>query len=298
MKPKIQHRPLRFGMIMFVSSLLWFLPLCIHAQTPADSVRILNATWREKTLAPGAIWKQVHFDSLFNSRQEINLLEIDLNHPERTIGFAGLADSTALTSEFARAADALGAINATFFDIENGGATTFVRIGGQVVNETALLLPNGTNQERANGALVINGQEVSIVLGDNQLAGWDTRITGSNVMVCGPTLLQHGEPVALQTNAFNDNRHPRSAVALTANNKLILLTADGRNARAQGMNLHELTFLLRIMGMQDALNLDGGGSTTLYVRGAANKGVVNYPSDNKLFDHGGQRKVANVILVF
>src|SRR5690606_3540437 len=211
-----------------------------------DSLRIVGAQWRATTVAPGAVWKQVHFDSLFNSQQEINLLEIDLNHPDRKIAFAASADSVELTSVFAKEADALGAINASFFNVKEGGSTTFVRIDGKEVNDTEMLLPDGTNHERANGAVVVDGREVSIILGDKQTPGWDRRLKAANVLVCGPTLLQDGIAVILEKNAFNDNRHPRSAAAVTADNKLILLTADGRNAKAQGMNLHELAFLLRV----------------------------------------------------
>lgn len=298
MKTKKQYLQRLTCAVYLVGCMLWLAPQFIFAQTPADSLRIVTTVWKEKAIAPGAVWKQAHFDSLFASQQEVNLLEIDLTNPDRTIAFAGLPDGVELTSVFAKEAGALGAINATFFDVQHGGATTFVRIDGKVVNETEMLLPNGTNHERANGALIVDGKTASIVLGDNQTAGWDKRLKGANVMVCGPMLLQGGTVVALQKNAFNDNRHPRSAVAHTADNKLVLLTVDGRNASAYGMNLPELAFLLRVMGMQDALNLDGGGSTTLYVKGETESGVVNYPSDNKKFDHDGERKVANVILVF
>ncbi|MFN3382800.1 MAG: phosphodiester glycosidase family protein, partial [Runella zeae] len=60
-----------------------------------------------------------------------------------------------------------------------------------------------------------------------------------------------------------------------------------------GVNLPELTFLARQLGCRDALNLDGGGSTTMWI---ADQGVVNYPSDNKKFDHEGERAVSNVLL--
>jgi exopolysaccharide biosynthesis protein len=43
--------------------------------------------------------------------------------------------------------------------------------------------------------------------------------------------------------------------------------------------------------------MDGGGSTTMWVKNQPDNGVVNYPSDNKKWDHYGERKVANVILV-
>jgi exopolysaccharide biosynthesis protein len=48
------------------------------------------------------------------------------------------------------------------------------------------------------------------------------------------------------------------------------------------------------MGATDALNLDGGGSSTLYIQGY---GVINYPCDNGIYDHEGERAVPSVLLV-
>lgn len=59
-------------------------------------------------------------------------------------------------------------------------------------------------------------------------------------------------------------------------------------------DMKELTSLAGIIGLTDALNLDGGGSSTLWVQSA---GVLNHPSDNKTFDHFGQRIVPNVIAI-
>jgi len=54
----------------------------------------------------------------------------------------------------------------------------------------------------------------------------------------------------------------------------------------------ELARVMKWLGAEDAMNLDGGGSSALYIKG---KSIVNYPSDNKQFDHEGQRKVANIV---
>jgi exopolysaccharide biosynthesis protein len=53
---------------------------------------------------------------------------------------------------------------------------------------------------------------------------------------------------------------------------------------------------MRYLGVKDALNLDGGGSTTLYVKDASENGIVNHPSDNKKFDRQGERFVVNSLL--
>ena len=56
----------------------------------------------------------------------------------------------------------------------------------------------------------------------------------------------------------------------------------------------ELIYLVRQLGLYSALNLDGGGSSTLWCEEA---GVVNRPSDNRRFDHEGERRVTNCIAV-
>ena len=52
--------------------------------------------------------------------------------------------------------------------------------------------------------------------------------------------------------------------------------------------------IARLLGLVDALNLDGGGSSTLWT---ARKGVLNHPYDNHRFDHAGERAVPNCIVV-
>ena len=50
----------------------------------------------------------------------------------------------------------------------------------------------------------------------------------------------------------------------------------------------------KMFGLKDALNLDGGGSSTLWTKPA---GVVSHPYDNRRFDHYGQRSVPNIVVV-
>lgn len=84
-------------------------------------------------------------------------------------------------------------------------------------------------------------------------------------------------------------RHPRTAVGYSADRKkLTLITVDGRQTSSIGMTLPELTDFMLLLNVYDAVNLDGGGSTTM----VANNEVVNSPSDA-----GGERNVANALLV-
>ncbi|GAA4007260.1 phosphodiester glycosidase family protein [Allokutzneria multivorans] len=84
--------------------------------------------------------------------------------------------------------------------------------------------------------------------------------------------------------------HPRTAVGFSADGrKMWLVTIDGRQVSSRGMTYRELGEYMKSLGADDALNLDGGGSSTLVARlpGQSAVSVHNSPSD------GGQRIVPN-----
>lgn len=89
--------------------------------------------------------------------------------------------------------------------------------------------------------------------------------------------------------AFITARHPRTAIGISEDReRLFLVTVDGRQLASAGMSLYELASLMADLGAWDALNLDGGGSTTL----VAGTEVANLPSDPT-----GERPVSNAILL-
>ena len=85
-------------------------------------------------------------------------------------------------------------------------------------------------------------------------------------------------------NAYSKNygkytsRGPCTALAVTSDRKLLLITVDGRwEDKAAGMSYTELqNFLMRYFAPEYAINMDGGGSTSMFVKG---KNVVNYPCE-------------------
>ena len=84
-------------------------------------------------------------------------------------------------------------------------------------------------------------------------------------------------------------RHPRTGVGFNADStKLYFMTVDGRQSTSAGMTLTEMGEFMSTFGVTDALNLDGGGSTTMVVH---NK-VENDPSDGS-----GEREVANALML-
>ncbi len=90
--------------------------------------------------------------------------------------------------------------------------------------------------------------------------------------------------------SFTHDRHPRTAVGFTQDSsKVFLMTVDGRQPGfSVGMSLFELADYMLDWGIYQAVNLDGGGSTTMVVRGD----IANSPSDA-----GGERSVANALMV-
>ena len=89
--------------------------------------------------------------------------------------------------------------------------------------------------------------------------------------------------------SFYETKHPRTAVAKLKDGKFLMVTVDGRSESSGGIGLENLAKLLLEFGATDAMNLDGGGSTTMFLDGK----VVNHPSDKE-----GERKVGDAILVF
>lgn len=93
----------------------------------------------------------------------------------------------------------------------------------------------------------------------------------------------------LDVKGFVDARHPRTLIGRDREGDTWLIVVDGRQpAHSVGMSLAELTAFARRLGMVDALNLDGGGSSTMVVKGT----VVNKPSDAT-----GPRPVSDAIVV-
>ena len=90
-------------------------------------------------------------------------------------------------------------------------------------------------------------------------------------------------------DGFTTERHPRTVIGTAGDGRVWLITVDGRNkALSLGMSFAELQALISRVGLIDALNLDGGGSTTMVVKGS----VVNHPSDPT-----GPRRVSDSIIV-
>ncbi|RCW43820.1 MULTISPECIES: phosphodiester glycosidase family protein [unclassified Halanaerobium] len=104
----------------------------------------------------------------------------------------------------------------------------------------------------------------------------------------GPRLLKNGEiDITGSEEKFQNDillgRAPRTALGVNSKNQLMLVTVDGRQPDFSiGMTLEEMADLLKWLGAEDAVNLDGGGSARMVIRGF----TMNNPNEKRLISNG------------
>ncbi len=276
-------------------TLLTCLSLSVYAQNP-DSVAFSKLTWERKKIAKKTSLATFHVkdSAIFNSNQFIAYVEIKKHKKAPSIFIGYEHKKLVKSSEFGKRYKALALVNGTFFDMKNGGSVDFIKVNDTVIHQT--LIGNNKRALHQKSALLINDKGLSIAKWDGA-PNWEQNLAATSVMVSGPLLLLDRQEQEQEAGAFNTNRHPRTAVGIKANGDVILLTVDGRRKESMGMTMYELTKTMKWLGCESAINLDGGGSTTMWVKNYGDNGVVNYPSDNKKWDHEGERPVANVLFI-
>jgi hypothetical protein len=242
-------------------------------------------------LDPGVVYREIRSGS---NPWIVHLLEVDLARCEIGFRVEGSRDDNARVpvSVLARRAEpgVVAAVNGDFFtpeDLPLGVEATEGRLRGRSSRPVFAWRP-GT--EPWIGPTDWSGDSLRV-------GGWilaAEQPDGLTEMVAGfPALLREGYWVGdleqEERPAFSRSRHPRTAIGHDpARNRIWLVVVDGRKEGSEGMTLPELTELLRALGVRDALNLDGGGSSVMVVRGE----TVSRPSDPQ-----GERPVVNALVV-
>ncbi len=264
--------------------------LC-YAQNEQDSLLIANAEWQiTRDSDSGITHRSAQIKGLYGGVQSINIVEIPRAHK----GHFGIEDNKGMRPTSRQAADnnALAAINGSYYNMKAGNSVCFYKVDDEVIDSTA----TSEFDSRANGAVRVHKRKVQIIEWSKTIEQ-NYRGSRGTVLVSGPMLLSGGalSDWSRCSKSFVQTRHPRSAILVTRRGDVVMLTVDGRSkGNADGMSIPELAFLAKQLGAVEAINLDGGGSTTLWLRG---EGVVNYPCDNGRYDHAGERSVSNAIYV-
>ncbi len=279
---------------LFIILSLLYTAIVATGQTAEDSIAIVNTKWTTTIIGKGVVHKHAQFTKLYGVTQNINIIEIDTKNGYKT-GIA-TGNPNNITSELAKSNQALAAINGSYFDIKKGNSVCYFQIGKEVIDTTT----NSEFDMRVTGAIVVKKGKMTLIPWDKDIEQ-NHKIKNQTILASGPLMLNKGQSCNFTScsEKFITTKHPRTAIATTRDKRIIMVTVDGRfPGKAEGINIPELTHLLRVLGGEYALNLDGGGSTTMWHQKASENGVVNRPYDNKIFDNYGERKVANIVYIY
>ena len=286
-----------------------------------DSLAFMNATWEITDLGKGAqaMYAQI---PMFYSTQSVCVVKYPmkkfrtdiLHRPGKTAG---------KPSEIGREVGASFAMNAGFFHVKQRIPSVYFREGDEQHGYT-----HPTELYRVDGVMGFKdrkGRKAAIEMAADTMQYGAVSKGWKEAMASGPVLILDGEivvPLLMGDKAdganvsamadeqksgakirthyssaqFYDKRHPRAAFGTDDDGNAYLVVIDGRfKGQADGASIYETAYICHMLGMTDAINLDGGGSTTLWTK---KTGVINHPYDNKKFDHEGERSVPNLIVVY
>lgn len=167
-----------------------------------------------------------------------------------------------------------------------------LRAGGECQATVARVCSDGNTPVEPETMVLSIGPEAARTVGDLKVGMALSLHLETAPDLTGATAGLGGGPILLSGGETPDwgerkQRHPRTAIGWNRE-YLVLVVVDGRQAELSiGMNYAELSGLMRRLGCTEAMNLDGGGSSTLWLGGQ----VMNSPSD------GRERRVANSLIV-
>jgi exopolysaccharide biosynthesis protein len=249
--------------------------------------------WEKERIAPGLIWKSSHTIINDSIHQNINILIVNLQ--KRKIGIQYDPAGNSPVSKQALSAGAIAAVNGGFFNIMNGGSVSYIKTGGKIADsDTAKKWKANVN---LNGAILVRNCKKVIIDKAASNRWYDSNSEFEDILITGPLLVRNKSFSELPGTSLVINNHPRTAFGLRNGRNVVLLTLDGRTGEAAGMTLKELAYLMILLRCRDAVNLDGGGSTTMWIKDKPFNGVVNMPCDNRQFDHLGERAVSDIIII-
>ena len=286
-----------------------------------DSLAFMNASWEITDLGKGAqaMYAQI---PMFYSTQSVCVVKYPMKK-FRTDILHRPGETAGKPSEIGTEVGAAFAMNAGFFHVKQRIPSVYFREGDEQHGYT-----HPTELYRVDGVMGFKdrkGRKAAIEMAADTMQYGAVSKGWKEAMASGPVLILDGEivvPLLMGDKAdganvsamadeqksgakirthyssaqFYDKRHPRAAFGTDDEGNAYLVVIDGRfKGQADGASIYETAYICHMLGMTDAINLDGGGSTTLWTE---NTGVINHPYDNKKFDHEGERSVPNLIVVY
>ena len=240
-------------------------------------------------------------DSFHNQKQRVYAVDLDLSNPNYKVQMT-YSSPSAVVSEVHKKYNAIATVNAGY---EAG--SIYIRVGGKDKSNLPNTHIGSTGvrnwKSEAGVFFTAGGHQAHIAAAEELIRPYVSpseanlgsyiskqrnfyymNTTDEDILSSSPMLINDYNPVgetfidytlsswkSLNTEEpqyHQRKEHPRTAVALTENNHIILIVVDGRQTNRYGMSAKALTrFLVENFNPQYALNLDGGGSTAMCVTG-------------------------------
>ncbi len=233
------------------------------------------ADWN--VVASGVEYQRFNRDAM-----DVHVTRVDLTNPDVIVTATRESERGLKVSDYAKKTKAVVAINADYFDKQ-------MKPVGLTIGPCGVW--EGTKDTEREGVVAIGEGRVAIYPPKEVLAEpeeWmDVAVSGWPMLVKNCTALSATELPG--SDGFTRSPHPRTAVGVSEDGTtLYMVVADGRREGIPGMTLAKLArFMAEELGTCSAINLDGGGSSAMWVSDA----IVNQPSDKS------ERRVADHLAV-
>lgn len=285
----------------------------LAGRTSRFVTRPSEGKWTEAKVGEGLVYRSfTGLDPVSGSAQQVFVIDWDTTLPGYSLKFFHTFDGLVTSDVFARTG-AVVAMNACYEP-----PSVVLKVDGEMISclPNNSIMKSGVPNWKSTASITTDGvRDVHISypgkgLSLSELRSFYSSSPDRNIFTSAPMLIEDYVPVGetfagfyseKEQSGFNYEdarrhqgvRHPRTAVALADDGHLFMVVVDGRRPGvSEGMSASELTrFLKENFNPRWAINMDGGGSSTLCVEGQGDPKthVVNYPTGNKRYDHAGER---------
>ena len=247
----------------------------------ADQHKVATYDWTTQTIRPGIVYKVGEFSLFGTDIRKIHVLDVTLDETNR-LGI-GVASPHKSTVAICRDYGAIVGINAGYFPLgTSSDKDPYIRINGTTIQAGHL----GVSQIFTNSALTIHNNVATVRkftqsgTNLNQIAAAIPVAQAENVIVCGPMLITNGVIENLNmSQSHNSSNTGRTGLGVTADGKRVFMVVieyrTTGTATPKGMTTLELAKILQALGSVNAMNFDGGGSSTMFIEGQGTDGRVS-----------------------
>lgn len=271
----------------------------------AENTYYTDFSWTTSTLAPG-ITQETHYATSADGKQMIYYITTaDITRNDVSVYANYNANDPDLGWEMSRVEDQMMAAQNKYGNpdseeyIPNYSVIAGINADGFNMNTgepMGLLIMNGVKYHTVSGSgfFAITKDGEAILGTTSEWNALDESTIQEAVGGFGTILVRNGKVAVTATGNYYENRNPRTAVGITKSGKVVFMVLDGRQEPDScGGSMEEIAQIMLEAGCVDAINLDGGGSTTLVARpeGSDSLEVISSPSD------GYARSVSSTLMM-